>query len=83
MVENFTNHGHMAQALFYIFCTITFTVQYWKVRKKAPSPTNYGHDDFIIGLFLDTTPHVEEQLLISGAKHPQTWNCARFLHLMR
>ena len=27
---------------------------------------NYGHDDFSIGLLLDTTPHVEEQLLITG-----------------
>ena len=43
---------------------------------KKRSLGNYGHDDFIIGLLLDITPHVEEQLLIDGVKHPQTWNRA-------
>ena len=35
--------------------------------------SNYGHDDFSIGLLRDTTPHVEIQLMIYGAMHPFLW----------
>ena len=31
--------------------------------------SNYGHDDFSIGLLRDTTPHVECYDVIYGAKH--------------
>ena len=43
--------------------------------------SNYGHDDFSIGLLRDTRPHVEYYDVIYRAKHPYLWNHARFFHL--
>ena len=45
--------------------------------------TNYGHDDFTIGLLWNTTPHVDCYDDLWSAQHPFLWNHARFFRLLR
>ena len=40
-----------------------------KYKWETANFSNYGHDDFSIGLLKDTMPHVEIQLISYGAKH--------------
>ena len=44
---------------------------------------NYGHDDFSIGLLSDTTPHVEEQLMISSFSLELTCHIIQFQPLLQ
>ena len=64
----------------HFICWQTQTSHVLKIRHFH---INYGHDEFSIGLLKDSTPHVEIQLMIYGAKHPFLWNHAGFFHLLR